>query len=214
MRYELIDYQRDAATVVLNRLSLGRDLWANSKMPSSFALSAITGAGKTVIAAAVIEALLRGSSDLGAEADPNATFLWITDDPALNRQTRNKMLDASDLLQPNTLIEIDEGFLEEELTPKRCYFLNTQKLSKTSRLVQSGTNQRQCSFWEILANTIQGEKASLYLILDEAHRGMKRAADRTTIVQRLIQGEMGSNPAVPVAWGISATIDRFTKAMG
>jgi Type III restriction enzyme, res subunit len=89
MRYELIDYQREAARIIVDRLRLGRDLWASSKMPSSFALSAITGAGKTVIAAAVIEALLHGSSDLGAEADPNATFLWITDDPALNRQTRS-----------------------------------------------------------------------------------------------------------------------------
>jgi type III restriction enzyme len=214
MRYELIDYQREAAIDVIDRLRMGRDQWASRKMPSSFALSAITGSGKTVIAAAVIEALLHGSSDLGAEADSDATFLWITDDPALNRQTRNKMLDASDLLLPNTLIEIAEGFPEEALAPKRCYFLNTQKLSRTSRLVQSGTNQRQLSFWEILSNTIRGEKANLYLILDEAHRGMQRSADRTTIVQRLIRGESGSNPAVPVVWGISATIDRFTRAMG
>lgn len=214
MRYELIGYQRVAAIDVTNRLCLGRDLWESSKMPSAFALSAITGAGKTVIAAAVIEALLHGSSDLGVEADPKATFLWITDDPALNRQTRNKMLDSSDLLLPKTLIPVDDDFLEPELAPRRLYFLNTQKLSKTSRLVQSGTNQRQLAFWEVLANTINGEKSNLYLILDEAHRGMKRSADRKTIVQRLIHGETGSNPAVPVVWGISATIDRFTKAMG
>jgi hypothetical protein len=183
-------------------------------MPSSFALSAITGSGKTVIAAAVIEALIHGSSDFGEEANPKATFLWITDDPALNRQTRTKMLDASDLLLPNALIEIDDGFPDEKLATKRCYFLNTQKLSKTSRLVQNGTNLRQISFWEILANTIADEKINLYLILDEAHRGMKRTADRKTIVQRLIHGEKGSNPPAPVVWGISATIDRFTKAMG
>ncbi len=214
MRYELMDYQREAAILVLERLRLGRDLWASSKMGSSFALSAITGAGKTVIAAAVVEALIYGSSDLGADADPNASFLWITDDPALNRQTRNKMLDASDLLLPNTLIEIDDGFLEEELGTRKCYFLNTQKLSRSSRLVQSGTNQRQMSFWEILSKTIKGGRSNLYVILDEAHRGMKRSADRTTIVRRLIEGEKGSNPPVPVVWGISATIDRFTKAMG
>lgn len=213
MRYELIDYQRTAARQIVERLRLGRDLWKASKMPSSFALSAITGAGKTVIAAAVVEALIHGSSELDADKE-SAAFLWITDDPALNRQTRNKMLDASDLLLSGNLIVIDDGFLEEELAPKRCYFLNTQKLSKSSRLVQSGTNQRQLSFWQVLANTISREKVNLYLILDEAHRGMRRAADRTTIVQRLIRGERGSNPAVPVVWGISATIDRFTKAMG
>jgi type III restriction enzyme len=214
MRYELKDYQRDAAIGLLERLRLARDLWTNSKMPSSFALSAITGAGKTVIAAAVVEALIYGSADLDAEPDPRATFLWITDDPALNRQTRGKMLDASDLLLPMNLMEVDDGFLESDLLPRRVYFLNTQKLSKSSRLVQSGTNQRQLSFWEVIANTISGGMANLYLILDEAHRGMKRAADRTTIVQRLIHGERGANPAVPVVWGISATIDRFVKAMG
>jgi type III restriction enzyme len=214
MRYELKDYQREAAITLVDRLRAARELWSMSKMPSSFALSAITGAGKTVIAASVIEALIHGSSDLDADPDPRATFLWITDDPALNRQTRGKMLDASDLLLPMNLMEIDDGFLESDLLPRRVYFLNTQKLSKSSRLVQSGTNQRQLSFWEVLANTINGGKANLYMILDEAHRGVRRAADRTTIVQRLIQGEKGSNPSVPVVWGISATIDRFTKAMG
>jgi hypothetical protein len=209
-----MDYQREAARLVVDRLQLGRDLWESRRFPSSFALSAITGAGKTVIAAAVIEAIIHGSSDLDAEPDPKATFLWITDDPALNRQTRTKMLDASDLLRPSTLIEIDDGFLENDLISNRCYFLNTQKLSKTSRLVQTGTNLRQLSFWELLTNTILGQKVNLYLILDEAHRGMKRSADRKTIVQRLIHGEQSSNPAVPIVWGISATIDRFTRAMG
>jgi type III restriction enzyme len=214
MRYELLEYQRESAILVVERLRLARDLWTGSHIPSSFALSAITGAGKTVIAAAVIEALLYGSSDLGAEPDPKASFLWITDDPSLNRQTRNKMLDASDLLVPKTLIEIDDGFVEQELDPRRVYFLNTQKLSKNSRLVQSGTNNRQLSFWEVLSRTVKGTKSNLYLILDEAHRGIARTPDRTTIVQRLVHGERNSNPPVPVVWGISATIDRFTKAMG
>jgi type III restriction enzyme len=93
MRYALMPYQRDAAVVVLDRLRLGHTMWVGSKMPSSFALSAMTGAGKTVIAAAVVESYIYGSSDLGADPDPSATFIWITDDPSLNRQTRNKMLE-------------------------------------------------------------------------------------------------------------------------
>jgi type III restriction enzyme len=213
MRYELMDYQRSAAIDVLDRLERAKDDCA-SGYRSSFALSAITGSGKTVIATAVIEAKLFGSADLGVDPDPQATFLWITDDPALNRQTRNRMLTASDLLAPRALVEVDDGYLNPVLEPNRVYFLNIQKLSKKSRLVQSGTNLRQASFWEVLANTVSGGKTTLYLILDEAHRGMKQATDRKTIVQRLIHGEPGSNPPVPVVWGISATIDRFTKAMG
>ena len=153
------------------------------------------------------------SSDLGTEHNPRATFLWITDDPALNRQTRNRMLAASDLLGPKHLTEINDGFLDQALVPGQVYFLNTQKLSKTSRLVQN-TNLRQLTFWDVLANTTTSENSTLYLILDEAHRGMRRAPDRTTIVQRLIHGEPGSSPPIPVVWGISATIERFTKAMG
>ena len=213
MRYELMDYQRAAAIDALKRLAQARAGWANDDR-SSFALSAITGSGKTVIATAVIEATIFGSADLGVDPDPHAAFLWITDDPALNRQTRNRMLDASDLLAPKTLVEIDDGYLNPTLLPNRAYFLNIQKLSKSSRLTQSGTNLRQASFWDVLTNTITGGKTTLYLILDEAHRGMKQAADRRTIVQRLIHGEPGSNPPVPVVWGISATIDRFTRAMG
>ncbi|MFN8103947.1 MAG: DEAD/DEAH box helicase family protein [Acidimicrobiia bacterium] len=213
MRYELMDYQRSAALDVLDRLDRARTDWANGYR-SSFALSAITGSGKTVIATAVIEAKLYGSADLGVDPDPQATFLWITDDPALNRQTRNRMLAASDLLASRVLVEVDDGYLNQVLEPNHVYFLNIQKLSKKSRLVQSGTNLRQTSFWQVLANTIEGGKATLYLILDEAHRGMKPATDRKTIVQRLIHGEPGSNPPVPAVWGISATIDRFTKAMG
>jgi type III restriction enzyme len=213
MRYELMDYQRSAAIDVLDRTERARRDWANGYR-SSFALSAITGSGKTVIATAVIEAKLFGSADFGVDPDLQATFLWITDDPALNRQTRNRMLAASDLLAPRALVEVDEGYLNPALEPNRVYFLNIQKLSKKSKLVQSGTNLRQASFWEVLTNTIKGGKATLYLILDEAHRGMKQASDRRTIVQRLIQGEPASNPPVPVVWGISATIDRFTKAMG
>ncbi len=213
MRYELMDYQRSAAIELLNRLERAKGDWA-SGYRSSFALSAITGSGKTVIATAVIEATLFGSADFGVDPDPQAAFLWITDDPALNRQTRNRMLAASDLLASRALVEVDDGYLNPTLEPNRVYFLNIQKLSKKSRLAQSGTNLRQASFWEVLANTIKGSKATLYLILDEAHRGMKQAADRKTIVQRLIHGEPGSNPPVPVVWGISATIDRFTKAMG
>lgn len=214
MRYELRDYQRDAALEVLKRIRRGRRDWRDDGERSSFALSAITGSGKTVIATAVIEALLFGSTDLDTDADRRISFLWITDDPALNRQTRGRMFDASELLAPTTLVEVDESFLDADLAPGRVFFLNTQKLSRSSRLVQSGTNAREFSFWDILRNTIRGDTTDLVLVLDEAHRGMKRAADRKTIVSRLIHGEPGSNPAIPIVWGISATIERFTIAMG
>jgi type III restriction enzyme len=214
MRYELRDYQRDAAIEILKRLDRARRDWAQDGDRTSFALSAITGSGKTVIATAVIEALLFGSTDLGTERDSDVTFLWITDDPALNRQTKTRMLDASELLNNWQLREVDEAFPDADLAAGHVYFLNTQKLSRTSRLAQGGTNTREFSFWDILRNTINAGRTDLVLVLDEAHRGMRRAADRQTIVRRLIGGQAGSHPAVPIVWGISATIERFNQAMG
>ncbi len=115
MRYDLIDYQRTAAVDVLNRLARARRDWHEDRSLSAFALCAITGAGKTVVATAVIEAAIYRSADLDVAQDPRATFLWVTDDPALNRQTRNKMLAASDLLDPKRLVVLDNDFLDREL---------------------------------------------------------------------------------------------------
>ena len=214
MRYDLFDYQREAASQVLQSLARGRRDWDEYNSLSAFALSAITGAGKTVIATAVIEAVIHGSADLDdSDPDPGASFLWVTDDPALNRQTRNKMLAASDLLDPVRLVILENDFLDTKLNHGRVYFLNIQKLSKSSGLAQGGHNFRQYSMWDIIGNTITAESTHLYLVLDEAHRGMKQAADRKTIVQRIIGGQPDSNPPVPITWGISATIERFTAAM-
>ena len=71
--------------------------------------------------------------------------------------------------------------------------------------------------WDTLANTIADERLTLYLILDEAHRGMKRPshvdrAEKATIVQRLVNGASDA-PPVPIVWGISATVKRFEEAM-
>src|SRR3954453_18939926 len=163
MRFDLRDYQRDAAFGVVKSLRRARRDLREDGYRSSFALSAITGSGKTVIATAVIEALLFGSTDLDTDPDPRVSFLWITDDPALNRQTRARMNDASELITPMSLVEVDESFPDADLAPGRVFFLNTQKLSKSSRLTQSGTNSREFSFWDILRNTIRGESTDLIL---------------------------------------------------
>ena len=76
---------------------------------------------------------------------------------------------------------------------------------------------RAFTMWDTLANTIADEHLTLYLILDEAHRGMKPQskgdrAEKATIVQRLVNGASGV-PPVPIVWGISATVERFNHAM-
>ena len=127
---------------------------------------------------------------------------------------------------------IRNTFNQAKLEPGKVYFLNRQKLGRKSLLVR-GTPEdsaaeaqrdllpmpdaRSYTMWDTLANTIADEKLSLYLILDEAHRGMKQPnrrdrAEKATIVQRLINGSKGV-PPLPIVWGISATVQRFNEAM-
>ncbi|TVP74843.1 MAG: type III restriction endonuclease subunit R [Puniceicoccaceae bacterium] len=235
MRYTLKDYQQDAVADVLARLEQARDSWQRWRSPGAFSLTATTGAGKTVMAAAVLEALFDGDAELDFAPDPGATVLWFTDDPALNEQTRFRLMAASDQLASSSrLIVIDNNFSQEKLEPGRVYFLNAQKLGKNSRLVRGAKepdpedpnrplehmpqpDSRAFTFWDTLRNTIEDEQLTLYLILDEAHRGMRRTnqterAERATTVQRLINGENGA-PPVPIVLGISATVERFDRAM-
>jgi len=184
------------------------------------------------MAAAVIEALFHGNPALEFDPDPGAVVLWFTDDPSLNEQTRFRLMDASDRIAHSRMEVIENTFNRERLEPGKVYFLNRQKLGKKSLLVR-GTPEdapaeaqrdllpmpdaRAYTMWDTLANTIADEQLTLYLILDEAHRGMKQPSrrDRTekaTIVQRLINGAAGV-PPLPIVWGISATVQRFNDAM-
>ena len=231
MRYSLKDYQEDAVAEVLNRLARARRDWRLQQEPGAFSLTATTGSGKTVMAAAVIEALFDGSPDHEFDPDPGAVVLWFTDDPSLNEQTRFRLLDAADRIAHSRLVVIENTFSQEKLEPGNVYFLNAQKLGKNSLLVRGAdqdsleNNQsklpmpdaRAFTMWDTLANTIDDEQLTLYLILDEAHRGMKLPsqrdrAEKATIVQRLVNGANGV-PPVPIVWGISATVERFNDAM-
>lgn len=231
MKYTLKEYQSDAVADVLVNLRRSARDWREYRAPSQFSLTATTGAGKTVMAAAVIEALFEGDDDNNFEADKGAVVLWVTDDPSLNEQTRFRLLDAGDRLGYSRLKVIENDFSEPVLQPSNVYFLNAQKLSKNALLVKgdqaSGHAElwdrratpdlRANTMWDILRNTIENENLTLYLILDEAHRGMRRrtssdASEKQTIVSRLINGGNGV-PPMPVVWGISATVERFNKAM-
>ena len=234
MRYTLKDYQEDAVADVLDNLRDARDAWHRKNRPVAFSLTATTGAGKTVMAAAAIEALFDGHPDFNFEADPGAVVLWFTDDPSLNEQTRFKLLESADKISHSRLVVIENTFNQEKLEPGKVYFLNRQKLSKNAMLVRGAPeadpdntqqplqhlpppDNRAQTMWDILRNTIEDPELTLYLVLDEAHRGMKPQKqkdqnEKATIVRRLINGANGV-PAVPIVWGISATVERFDEAM-
>jgi type III restriction enzyme len=178
-------------------------------------LSAPTGSGKTMMAVALLEALLNGNDEYGPNSD--ATFLWLSDQPDLNEQTERKFEATSSVFASPQLVTIENSnFDQETLDPGKIYFLNTQKLGKASLMIQSG-DARRFTIWETLAKTVAVRGSSFWLILDEAQRGMTEAAEKSaenaqTLVQRFIKGEDEVDlPAVPLILAISATPDRFTK---
>ena len=212
MRFTLKSYQLGASADVTKALRRATK-YVDDDPSERWAviLSAPTGAGKTVIASSVIETLFDGAGTYGA--DPFATVLWVTDDPALNIQTARNMMQASSTLGPNRLKTINAGFDAELFDSNTVYFLNIQKLSKGSPLSKSNVDGRQFSLWQTISNTIASIGAHFYVVIDEAHRGSSPYSDRVTIVSRIINGQKDVNPAAPVVWGISATPDRFAKAM-
>lgn len=227
MRYTLKDYQQEAVRDVLRNLEQAKDMYHRYESRSQFSLTASVGAGKTVMAAAVIEALFVGSDEFDFAPDPGAVVLWFSDDPSLNEQSRARLQAAASELDSRTRV-IESTFSEPFLRPGHVYFLNTQKLSRNSRLVRGETgsamsgqerlfqprpDEMQSSIYDVLRNTIENKDLTLYFVLDEAHRGMgSQSRERTTIVQRLINGHAGV-PPMPIVFGISATVERFETAM-
>lgn len=229
MKFTLKDYQDDAVAQVLDRLKKSRRRWHEDDEKNAFSLTATTGAGKTVMAAAVFEALFFGSDDYEFEADPGAVVIWFSDDPSLNEQSKYRLMEASDKLTVSDLITVDNTFAGERFEAGKIYFLNTQKLSRNSLLVRGHDpsdaavevsegvplmpDARSHTIWDTIRNTIEDPDLTLYLVLDEAHRGMRdRVQGTQTIVTRLINGQ-GGVPGIPVVLGISATVQRFDEAI-
>jgi type III restriction enzyme len=233
MKFTLKDYQDEAVREVLSHLRKARKRWCQDADKHAFSLTAATGAGKTVMAAAAFEALFHGDENFDFEADPGAVVIWFSDDPSLNEQTRFRLLEASDRLRFTDLVVVQNTFNREKFEAGKVYFLNTQKLGKNSLLVRGYDPEedanngepllemrpdlRSYTIWDTIRTTIEDPALTLYLVLDEAHRGMGNPTrngedDKATIVKRLINGA-GSVPAIPIVWGISATVEKFNSAM-
>lgn len=209
---ELITFQKRALAQLRDHCAAAHNEYRNTHQNQVVSFTAPTGSGKTIIMSALIESILFGDEKFVEQ--PDAIFVWLSDSPELNLQSKEKIDTKADKIKMNQCVVIkDESFDRETLEEGHIYFLNTQKLGRTSNLTQHSDN-RQYTIWETLANTINEKADKLYFIIDEAHRGMKgnEAGRATTIMQRFILGcEKDGMPAVPVVIGMSATIERFNQ---
>ncbi|ORM25200.1 DEAD/DEAH box helicase family protein [Williamsia sp. 1135] len=221
MRFTLEPYQTRAVDTALMHLAKARAGYVEDGERTAVGLTAPTGAGKTVIATAILEGIYNGTP--AREPNRNMTVLWITDDPALNNQTIAKIHQASgggiDMNRIRFLGEDDHRTLE----PGIIYFVHIQALQKNSTLHAvradgSRNDKRTNGGWDMIANTVRERGEDFVVIWDEAHRGSGTSkTDRKSIAGTIVGGgqtNIGTvQPPAPVVLGVSATPDRFDAAM-
>jgi type III restriction enzyme len=183
-----------------------------TRVPQVVSYTAPTGAGKTIVMAALIESIYYGD-ELHPEQN-DAIFVWLSDSPQLNEQSKLKIETKAEKCFGRCVTVTDEAFDQEVLEDGHIYFLNTQKLGKNSNLTRR-SDVRQYTIWETLANTVRQKSNRLYFIIDEAHRGAQKAnelAKATTIMQKFLLGSADDQlPPMPVVIGMTATVERFNN---
>lgn len=227
MKVNLISFQEKAVKELRMDIADALDSYRRREKTQVVSLQAPTGAGKTIIAAALIEDIYFGSTLADGTTfneQSEAIFVWLSDSPELNAQSKQKIeLKTSKLRFGQCVTIAEDSFDIEILEDGHVYFLNTQKISRNGKLTQH-SDDRQYTIWETLDNSIQRKADHLYFIIDEAHRGAKstrEAGTDTTIMQRFIKGyEYTENGikrkmrSMPVILGISATAERFNTLVG
>lgn len=212
MKVELFSFQEHALEDLRMKTAVALGSYRRTKSPQVVSFTAPTGAGKTIITTALFESILFGSDNFPEQ--PDAIFLWISDSPELNEQSKIKVETKSDKITLGQTITIEHpGFDQEVFDDGHIYFLNTQKLSVSSNLTIKGDG-RQHTIWETIANTAEEKSDRFYVVIDEAHRGAKQDDQnhQLTIMQKFIKGSPNDRlPPMPLVIGMSATIERFNK---
>ena len=213
MKVELFPFQKTALLKLRRSVFSAIVNYNRTHTPQVVSYTAPTGAGKTIVMSALIESIFFGDENYPDQSD--AIIIWLSDSPQLNEQSRLKIDLKADKIRLNQCIVIsDDSFDMEILEDGHIYFLNTQKLSKSSNLTKH-SDGRQYTIWETLENTVRNKSDRLYFIIDEAHRGAQSARDltkNTTIMQKFLKGSPADHlPPMPVVIGMTATPQRFNR---
>ena len=135
MKFELFPFQKTALARLRQSVATALGNYRSTHTPQVVSYTAPTGAGKTIVMSALIEDIYYGD-ELYPE-QPEAIFIWLSDSPQLNEQSRLKIDLKADKIRLNQCVVIsDDAFDMEMLEDGHIYFLNTQKLSKSSNLTK------------------------------------------------------------------------------
>jgi len=212
MKIELYPFQENKLDDLHDTLESAIDRCERTKQ--LIVLSAPTGAGKTLIATALMEGVLHGYKDW--DADPNSIFIWLSDSPQLNVQTRDKIEHYSDKIRTHDVRFIESSFDAEYFDAGCIYFINFQKLGTDKLLASNEGDRRNYTLWQTLTNTANRQPKSFFVIIDEAHRGTQQSQNEfnraNSIMQKFIMGSPDDGLiAMPIIIGITATPNRLTS---
>ena len=116
MKVELLPFQRRAVDDLRVRVANALNSYKMTKVPQVVSLQAPTGSGKTIIMAALIEDIYFGTERFTEQ--PDAIFVWLSDSPALNEQSKQKIDLKADRVRFGQCVTIeDSSFDMEELIP-------------------------------------------------------------------------------------------------
>ncbi|MEV2698187.1 DEAD/DEAH box helicase family protein [Paenibacillus larvae] len=210
MRDILFLFQEKALSELHDKINKAHLMWSE-RDPQIISFSVPTGSGKTIIMTTLFEDILYGSADNIGE--PDSIFIWLSDSPELNEQTRLKIESKSDKIRVRDLVTIDSTFNAEYFEGGCIYFLNTQKLG-SDKLLTGISDKRQYSIWETLTNTAKRNPKKFYVVIDEAHRGTYTSVQAEnkaqSIMQKFIKGSKEDGLCVmPLVIGVTATPQRF-----
>ena len=121
MRFTLLPFQETTSAKATEAIRLSMAEVAKLGVDGdgqAITLSAPTGAGKTVMAAAVLEALFYGD-DIEPGHD-DLTVVWLSDLPNVNEQTRAKIKLASDLIRDDQLLQARHRFRRRGARAEQC----------------------------------------------------------------------------------------------
>ena len=118
MRLDLLSFQQKALGQLRLRLNSAISSYRNERIPQILSFTAPTGAGKTIIMAALVESVFNGdelyiqdrkSTAIFPEM-PDSVFLWLSDSPELNEQSKAKFDLKADRLRLGQCVIIDDSF--------------------------------------------------------------------------------------------------------
>lgn len=157
---ELFPFQKQAVNDMRLRVAMALNNYRMLKIPQVVSLQAPTGSGKTIIMSALIEDIFYGSEQFTEQ--PDAIFVWLSDSPQLNEQSKQKIEQKADKIRIDQCVVIsDESFDREILEDGHIYFLNTQKLGKAGNLSRH-SDTRQYTIWETIENTAREKGLANY----------------------------------------------------